>query len=94
MDVGELTVRVAVTICGLFVAEGALTEMAHEYGPGERPAGLTEIDIGDEGVVSAPVAGSTTQPQSAPKDRLKLIPAVGFALVTVKAWDPGTVPSI
>jgi hypothetical protein len=92
MDVGAVTVRVAVTTCGLFVAEGALTEMAHEYVAGERPAGLTEMDSGDDGVVSALVAGSTTQPQFEPRERVKPMPAVGLALVTVNAWEAGTVP--
>src|ERR1700694_848258 len=38
----ELTVSVTDSVCGLFVAPGATTDIVPEWGPGVRPAGLAD----------------------------------------------------
>jgi hypothetical protein len=90
-DVGELTVKVAVTT-GLAVTFGALKVMEQLWEPGlVRAAVLTEV-VMLAGVTLGPF--SVSQAQSAPSDVVKPTPLAGFALLTAIVCEEGGLPPI
>jgi hypothetical protein len=90
-DVGELTVKVAVTT-GLARTFGALKVMEQLWEPGlVRVAVLTEA-VMLAGVTLAPCRASHAQ--SAPSAVVKLTPLAGFALLTAIGCEDGGLPPI